>query len=248
MINDPTYYPYSLGALGALFEPAYQIVRKHEGGYVNNPQDPGKETYAGISRRFWPNWAGWKEIDRIKNRSGISTDTDDDWSFTDLFSGWGFNGLGLATNDMFPELDGLVREFYVDLWTASKAGQIQDQQVANNYFDFYILSSKAVMVLQRALNRIGYNVAEDNAIGSQTIQAVNAADPDKLNSALVTERKEWHHEMVQAGKAPGVFLDNWIGRASDFGSDLIENPWVMVGTITLATLTGIYFYQKYSKQ
>lgn len=236
---DSTYRPVTLGYLGASFAPAYQIVMANEGGYVNNPADPGKETYAGISRRFWPNWSGWKIIDRIKAEEN-STD-DDGWFFEDWFSGWGLGALGINTNAKFPELDSHVYDFYLDLWASSKAGQIQDQQVANNYFDFFVLSSKAVLVLQRALNRIGKSVAEDNAIGPATLSAVNSADPEKLNSALVSERKKWHHEMVSSGKAPGVFLDNWLGRASEFGDDLITKmPWI-AGAVTVATLGYIIY-------
>lgn len=37
-----------------------------EGGYVNDKDDNGGETYLGISRKFNPKWNGWKEIDKIK--------------------------------------------------------------------------------------------------------------------------------------------------------------------------------------
>lgn len=35
--------------------PAIQLVLKHEGGYVNDPVDPGGETNFGISKRSYPN-------------------------------------------------------------------------------------------------------------------------------------------------------------------------------------------------
>lgn len=38
----------------ARFENAIDIVLKHEGGYVNNPADPGGETKYGISKRAYP--------------------------------------------------------------------------------------------------------------------------------------------------------------------------------------------------
>jgi lysozyme family protein len=44
----------------------YKIVIEYEGGYVNHPNDPGGETYKGISRRAHPNWEGWKLIDQKK--------------------------------------------------------------------------------------------------------------------------------------------------------------------------------------
>lgn len=37
------------------FEQAFDLVIGHEGGYVNDPQDPGGETKFGISKRAYPN-------------------------------------------------------------------------------------------------------------------------------------------------------------------------------------------------
>ncbi len=48
------------------FDKAYEITRRHEGGYVNDPDDMGGETYKGISRRYHPSWAGWFDIDALR--------------------------------------------------------------------------------------------------------------------------------------------------------------------------------------
>lgn len=37
------------------FDDAIEIILKFEGGYVNDPQDPGGETKYGISKRAYPN-------------------------------------------------------------------------------------------------------------------------------------------------------------------------------------------------
>lgn len=37
------------------FDRAFELVIGHEGGYVNNPADPGGETKFGISKRSYPN-------------------------------------------------------------------------------------------------------------------------------------------------------------------------------------------------
>jgi lysozyme family protein len=37
------------------FEKSVEFVLKHEGGYVNDPDDPGGETKYGISKRAYPN-------------------------------------------------------------------------------------------------------------------------------------------------------------------------------------------------
>ncbi len=38
-----------------IFQQAILVVLRHEGGYVNNPKDPGGETKYGISKRTYPN-------------------------------------------------------------------------------------------------------------------------------------------------------------------------------------------------
>ena len=37
-----------------MFEQAVSVIFKHEGGYANNPNDPGQETNWGISKRSYP--------------------------------------------------------------------------------------------------------------------------------------------------------------------------------------------------
>jgi lysozyme family protein len=37
------------------FKDYLDVILKHEGGYVNNPSDPGGETNYGISKRSYPN-------------------------------------------------------------------------------------------------------------------------------------------------------------------------------------------------
>ena len=37
------------------FNEIIEVVLKHEGGYVNDPNDLGGETNFGITKRFYPN-------------------------------------------------------------------------------------------------------------------------------------------------------------------------------------------------
>lgn len=48
------------------FIPAFTATMAAEGGYklTNDPNDRGGQTYAGISRRYHPDWAGWTYIDK----------------------------------------------------------------------------------------------------------------------------------------------------------------------------------------
>lgn len=45
------------------FDRALEFVLLWEGGYVNDPDDPGGETYKGISRKNWSQWGGWTFVD-----------------------------------------------------------------------------------------------------------------------------------------------------------------------------------------
>ena len=44
-------------------------VLRTEGGYVNDKDDSGGETYKGISRVNWPRWSGWVIVDICKKDS-----------------------------------------------------------------------------------------------------------------------------------------------------------------------------------
>nr|DAO50309.1 MAG TPA: Lysozyme [Crassvirales sp.] len=52
----------------ANFNKEFQKVILAEGGYVNDSDDAGGETYLGISRRNNPNWIGWEVIDEEKKK------------------------------------------------------------------------------------------------------------------------------------------------------------------------------------
>ena len=49
----------------AEFRPAFEKMIHNEGGYVNHivAGDRGGQTYAGIARKFHPDWQGWNLID-----------------------------------------------------------------------------------------------------------------------------------------------------------------------------------------
>ena len=40
------------------FDKCLKMLLVHEGGYVNNPADPGGETNLGVTKRVWQEWVG----------------------------------------------------------------------------------------------------------------------------------------------------------------------------------------------
>lgn len=59
----------------AKFDKEFDKVILVEGGYVNDPDDAGGETYLGISRKNNPKWVGWEIIDDIKKKYGTKNIT-----------------------------------------------------------------------------------------------------------------------------------------------------------------------------
>jgi len=48
------------------FDDAIKVILEREGKYSIDKDDPGGETYRGISRRYHPGWSGWILIDEHK--------------------------------------------------------------------------------------------------------------------------------------------------------------------------------------
>lgn len=98
----------------ANFEIAYKRTAKFEGGYVNDPNDRGGETYAGISRRAHPKWAGWSTIDGAKKEKNFPKN--------------------LSSNVVLQQQ---VRTLYRNnYWTPIWGDRIKRQEVANELYDF----------------------------------------------------------------------------------------------------------------
>jgi len=96
------------------FSKAFPIILKNEGEYVNDPKDSGGETYRGISRRWFPNWGGWKIIDIYKKDKKL-------------------NNKNLSENK---ELVNLVFSFYKkEFWDKIWGDKISNQKVANLLLD-----------------------------------------------------------------------------------------------------------------
>ena len=54
----------------AQFDKEFNELILVEGGYINDKDDAGGETYLGISRKNNPKWVGWEVIDDIKKKYG----------------------------------------------------------------------------------------------------------------------------------------------------------------------------------
>lgn len=138
------------------FEIAYNKVMIDEGGYAFDKDDPGGETYKGISRVFNPNWDGWKIIDTYKSR-------------------YDFPNCLEADQD----LQYLVKFYFKKKYYNPFLGDQLDDAIAEEMFDQAVNFGvpKAVEHLQRALNVLNRNqrdyedIKVDGIFGQNTLKA-----------------------------------------------------------------------------
>jgi lysozyme family protein len=188
------------------FQQAFDYTMAHEGGYVNDPNDRGGETYRGIARKFWDSWDGWTVIDQLKNQT---TGT-----------------LAQRLNQAKAQLDPHVRSFYhTQFWTSIKLDEVATKgsaTLALKIFDTAVNvgTKPAIQWLQQALNlcnrdqRDYPNLDEDGKIGTKTLDALSKS---RLDSIILTYNLlQGEHYMNICRKNPGqkVFFNGWLKRIS----------------------------------
>lgn len=191
------------------FEIAYAPLKLFEGGYDDDPDDRGGETYAGIARNFFPKWAGWKIIDQIKRSnktfSAISKAAAKDFYLQDLVAAWykseWFDALGLG---QFPQI--LANELFEQAVNLGKAG-----------------SGRKVQIICNAYNR-GQNgkllftdLVVDGAIGPKTLSALkillaNKATAENLVHALNCMQGAHYLELAAKRFRQRKYTAGWMKR------------------------------------
>lgn len=71
-----------------------------------------------------------------------------------------------------------------------------------------------VLILQRVLNALGFPLTVDGSSGPKTLQAVNAAEPYALVSALVVAQREHFDSIVTNDPSQEKWLKGWNNRAT----------------------------------
>jgi lysozyme family protein len=130
----------------AIFEPAFNLTMKAEGGYANDPLDAGGETYKGVARKYNAGWSGWVAIDGVKKTKPASLNA----------------ALAADAN-----LQQAIRHFYqVNYWDVNRTGDIHDQQLANQVFDTAVNcgTGSAARFLQEAAG-----VTVDGQVGQKAL-------------------------------------------------------------------------------
>lgn len=169
---------------------AYNQVLQNEGGYVNDPDDPGGETYKGVTRKFFPKWEGWTTIDLLKKQSGFPKNLDSD-----------------------TELQESVKTFYeVQFWSRIKGDDITDQDVATSIFDFAV---NAGVTTSASLAQMVVGVAADGIIGPQSIEAINKYNVELFLAKFTLAKIARYIHIVQKRPKSKKYFYGWIRRAME---------------------------------
>jgi|GEM_PF-2209546 len=173
--------------LSPTFAKFLPTVLKHEGGFVNDPDDPGGATNKGITLETFK--ANAKLL-------GVSPTLDN---------------LKKLTN----EQAGII--YQQKYWNKVKGDDIQDPQVAYQYVDFYInAGNNAVKVMQKSLKDLGQDVTVDGKMGKNTLIAINNVDPEKLHDKFRENRIKYYENLASNKSSLKKFLKGWTNRANSF--------------------------------
>ena len=116
------------------FDKAFEKIIFNEGGYVNDKDDAGGETYMGISRKYHPNSLIWYIIDKVTSK------------YKDISE---INRCLKANT----ELNDLVKSIYKsDYWAPFNLNKEKSQRLANQIFDNAV--NRGVSATKKLLQRI----------------------------------------------------------------------------------------------
>ena len=176
---------------------AEEIVAR-EGGYVNDPDDPGGATNHGVTIH-------------TMRRLGLDLDGDGDVDAADV-----------RRLDRDRAIDIFVEHYF----RRTRIDALPEA-VQASVFDMYVnAGGNAVRILQRLLKEMGQTVAVDGVIGPQTAGAARAAydaAPDQFADAYGIARRNYYYALATRRPSSRKYArrrdggkGGWIRRAEEF--------------------------------
>lgn len=178
-------------------EVAAQIVAR-EGGYVNDPDDPGGATNYGVTV------GTMQSLGLDLNKDGRVDATD----------------VRMLTRAQAEQI------FVEHYFKRPRLSELPDA-VQASVFDMYVnAGTNAVKILQRLVARMGFSATADGVIGPQTIAAARdaaAAAPDHFADAYGIARRNYYYALADQRPASRKYARSksggkggWITRAEEF--------------------------------
>ncbi len=180
------------------FDKAILITLKHEGGFVNDPVDPGGATNWGMSIRFLINDAGDGDGD-----GWLDGDIDHDGD--------------IDVDDIKNMTVEQARKLYrIHFWDKYDYDKIADFTVAARAFDMTVNMGprQTGKIIQRALNELGNSLVVDGQIGKNTFATINCTDPDMLMSEIRQAHAQFYLDLIAAKPHFAKYRKGWLRRAA----------------------------------
>ena len=169
------------------FETAFAATMKAEGGYVNDPQDPGGETYKGIARKMNSKWDGWILIDMAKKERNFPANLDSNTGLQDK-----------------------IRNFYqVNYWDKLRCHEIEKQGIAASIFDFGV---NAGTITSAKLAQFTVDAEPDGVIGNDTLGKINAYDERTFLALFALNKIARYINICEKRKDSKKFFYGWVKR------------------------------------
>jgi len=174
----------------ASFDAFFPTLLKHEGGFVNDPADPGGATNKGITIATFQSCA--------KEYLGIDPTLANLKALTDAQAG---------------------KIYKPRYWDKVRSDEIELQELANIVFDFQVNAGGAASkLLQKVLNELGAKppLEVDGDIGPGTMAALKGADQKAVYRRYKQGRIDYYEDLVAKRPALGKFLKGWLIRVNSF--------------------------------
>ena len=185
----------------ANFKEAYEKTMGHEGGYANDPDDAGGETYKGIARVYNPSWPGWLSIDAAKTQPNFPGSLDSDMMLQ--------ASVGLFYKAKYWDVNRLDDPAFV-------------QAIAEEMFDTGVNMgiSRAGKFLQKSLNYLNRNgslyeeLVVDGKIGPASLDALKKCSGDErvLLAMLNTLQGQHYMNYMDSNPTQKKYARGWFKR------------------------------------
>jgi lysozyme family protein len=175
----------------ASFDAFLPTLLRFEGGFVDDPADPGGATNKGITMLTFQE-AAQPLLDKAPTLENLKGLSDED-------AGTLYRGL---------------------YWDQVRADEFEAQDLADIVVDFCVNAgcSTGIKLLQRVLNEAGTSPAlgVEGLMGPATLRAIQNADPRDVYRRYRTARIAYYNELVADKPQLQRFLGGWMHRVSAF--------------------------------
>jgi len=171
----------------ANFHDAFVATMNAEGGYVNDPDDSGGETYKGVSRKHNKKWSGWVTVDLLKEEPDFPKNL-----------------------DLNENLQKEVEAFYeVNYWNKINGNGIEDQDIARSIFDFGVnAGTKTSAKLAQGV----VDAKPDGVIGPKTLKKLNAEEKEKFLARFALAKIERYIKICEKNASNRKYFYGWVRR------------------------------------